>query len=66
MIKVGYDPSNINAAEEIINKNNLDIAILRKQLKLLAMEDPLAKDIEETETQKADMMKLIIEQSAQL
>jgi len=35
-------------------------------LKLPATEDPLAKDIEETKTQKEDMMKLIMEQSAQL
>lgn len=64
--KVGYDSSNINVAEELIKKNNLDIAELSKKLKFPAPEDPLAKDIEETETQKADMMKLIMEQSAQL
>jgi len=66
VIKVDYYHVNTNATEELARKNNLDIAALRKHLKLPATEDPLAKDIEETETQKADMMKLIMEQSAQL
>ena len=66
VIKVGYDPTNINVAEELVKKNNLDTPALRKQLKFLAREDPLANDIEETGTQNADMMKLIMEQSAQL
>ena len=61
VIKEGYDPANINVAEELVRKNNLDIIALRKQLKLRATEDPLSKDIEETKTQKADMMKLIME-----
>jgi len=30
VIKVGYDQSNINVVEEIVKKNNLDIAALRK------------------------------------
>jgi len=61
VVKIGYDPKDINAAEEIIKKKNLDIAALRKQLKLPATEDPLTKDIEENETQKSDMMKLVME-----
>ena len=61
VIKVGYDPTNINVVEELIRKNNLDIEALRKQLKLPTTKDPLAKDIEEIETQKADMMKLFME-----
>jgi len=64
--KLGYDPSNIDVVEELVNKKNLDIAALRKQLKLPATVDPLAKDIEEIETQKVDMMKLIMEQITQL
>jgi len=66
VIKVGYDPANINDSEELVRKKNTDIATLRKKLKLPATEDTLAKDIEETKTQKANMMKLIIEQSVQL
>lgn len=66
VVKVRYDPTNINVAEELVRKYNTDIAALRKQLKLPAIEYPLAKDIEEIESQKADMMKLVIEYSAQL
>ena len=61
VVKIGYDPSNVNAIEEIIKKKNVDIAALRKQLKIPAIEDPLEKDIKENETQKTDMMKLIME-----
>jgi len=58
---MGYDPSNINSAEELIKKKNTEVAALKKQLKLPTSKDPMAKEIEETETQKLDMMKLIIE-----
>ena len=50
VIKIRYDPKDINAAKEIIKKKNLDIAALRKKLKLTATEDPLTKYIEENET----------------
>ena len=66
VVKIGYDPSNINVAEEIIKKKNVDIATLRNQLKIPATEDPMTKEIEETESQKADMMKLIMEQNLQI
>ena len=66
VIKLGYDPSNINIVQEHVKKKNLDIVVLRKQLKLPATEDPLAKDITETKTHKEDVMKLIMEQTAQL
>jgi len=59
VVKIWYDPKDVNAVEEIIKKKNLYIAALRKQLKLPATEDPLTKEIEENEAQKADMMKLI-------
>lgn len=62
--KLGYDHANINAVEELIKKKNFGIATLRKQLKLLATEDPLAKDIVEKETEKAKIMKLIMEQTS--
>jgi len=61
VVKIGYDPKDVNVVEEIIKKKNLDIASLRKQLKLPTIEDPLTKDIEESEPQKGDMMKLIID-----
>ena len=46
VVKIGYDPKGVNDAEEIIKKKNLDIATLRKQLKLPATKGPLTKDIE--------------------
>lgn len=61
VLKIWHDPKDVNGAKEIIKKKNLDIASLRKQPKLLATEDPLTKDVEENESQKADMMKLIID-----
>lgn len=66
IVKIGYDPKYINVAKEIIKKKNIDIAALRKQLKLPATENPSTKDIEEKETKKADMMKLIIEHNVQI
>jgi hypothetical protein len=39
VLKIGYDPANVKAAEEIIKKKNADIAFLRKQLKLPPTED---------------------------
>ena len=54
----------MNAIEEIIKNKYFYIVALRKQLKIPAIEDLLAKDIEETESQKIEMMKLIMEQNA--
>jgi len=36
VLKIGYDPSNVKEAEELLNKKNADIASMRKQLKFLA------------------------------
>ena len=49
VLKIGYDPSNVKAAEEMIKKNNADIVALRKQLKLPTTEDPQTKEIAERE-----------------
>ena len=43
LIKGGFDPGNSKAMEEIIRKTNDDIVALKKQLKLLATEDPWDK-----------------------
>jgi len=43
VLKIGYDPSNVKANEELLKNRNVDIASLRKQLKLLAIEDSLEK-----------------------
>jgi len=52
VIKMGYDPSDVKAVEEAIKKKKADIAALRKQLKFPSIEDPLAKEIEESEQRK--------------
>jgi hypothetical protein len=39
VLKIGYDPLNVKAKEEMIKKKNDDIASLRKQLKLPPTED---------------------------
>jgi hypothetical protein len=39
VLKFGYDPSNVKAYEESLKKKNVDIASLRKQLKLPSTED---------------------------
>jgi hypothetical protein len=39
VLKIGYDPSNVKADEEMLKKKNADIASLRKQLKFSATED---------------------------
>jgi hypothetical protein len=66
VLKIGYDPSNVKATKELIKKKNADIASLRKQLKNFATEDPQAKEMVETEGHKEEMLKLIIEQNAQI
>jgi hypothetical protein len=66
VLKFGYDPSNVKAVEEILKKKNVDIASLRKQLKLPPTEDAQAKEIAETEGEKDEMLRVIMEQNAQL
>jgi hypothetical protein len=66
VLKIGYDPSNVKAAKEMIKKKNADIASLRKQLKLPPTEDSQAKEIAEKEGEKDEMLKLLMEQNAQL
>ena len=39
VLKIGYDPSNVKAVEDMLKKKNADIASLRKKLKLPAIED---------------------------
>jgi hypothetical protein len=66
VLKIGYDPSNVKVAEEMIKKKNADIASLRKQLKLLPTEDSEVKEIAEKEGENDEMLKLLMEQNAQL
>jgi hypothetical protein len=66
VLKIGYDPSNVKAVEEMIKKKNEDIASLRKQLKFPPIGDSQAKEIAKTEGEKDEKLKLIMEQNAQL
>jgi hypothetical protein len=66
VLKIGYDPANVKAAEEMIKKKNADIAALRKQLNLPPTEDPQTKEIAEREGKKDEMLRLLMDQSAQL
>jgi hypothetical protein len=50
----------------MIKKKNADITSLRKQLKLPPTEDSQAKEIAEKEGEKDEILKLIMEQNAQL
>lgn len=43
LIKIGYDPKDVNVSEDIVKKKNLGISALRKQLNLQAIEDPMTK-----------------------
>ena len=52
VVKIRYDPSDVKAIEEIIKKKEVDIASLRKQLKMPTTQDPLTNEIEETESQR--------------
>ena len=66
VLKIGYDPSNVEEIEEMIKKKNTDIVRLRKQLKFPPTIDSQAKEIEKIEGEKDEMLKLIMEQNAQL
>ena len=57
IVNLGYDPTNFQFVEDILKKNNTNITFLRKQLKMSTTEDPLAKGIEEEESQKAELMR---------
>ena len=66
VLKIGYDPSNVKEMKEMLKTKNVDIESLRKQLKLPPTEDAQEKEIAETEGEKDEMLKLIMEQNAQL
>ena len=66
VIEIGYNPTDIKAAEELIKKKNADIVALKKQLKLPTIEHPQTKEVLKTDNQKDEMMNLIIQLTAQL
>jgi hypothetical protein len=61
VLGINYDPSNVKAVEEMIKKKNIDIASLRKQLKLPPIEDSQEKEIAEKEGEKDEMLKMLME-----
>jgi hypothetical protein len=66
VLKISYDYSNVKVGEEMIKNKNDDIASLRKKLKLPPTEDSQAKEIPVKEGEKDEMLKLLMEQNAQL
>jgi hypothetical protein len=54
----------VKAVEEMLKKKNVDITSLRKQLKLPPIKDAQAKEIDEIEGEKDEMLKLIMDQNA--
>jgi hypothetical protein len=56
----------VKAVEEMLKNKNVNIASLRKQLKLPPTKYSQAKEIDKTEGEKDEMLKLIMEQNAQL
>ena len=63
VMQLRYNPSNIVVEETLVRKKNANIADLRRQLKIPVTEDPMAKEIEPTETHKVEMMQFIVEQT---
>ena len=66
MIEVGYDPSNVKAAEELVKKKNADIVAFRNQPKLPPTEHPHAKEIVQEANKKYEMMNLIVHMIAKI
>ena len=64
VLNIGYDPSNVKEAKELLKNKNADIASLRKQLKLRATEDSQAKEMAKSEGHKEEMLKMIMEHNA--
>jgi hypothetical protein len=66
VLKIGYDPTNFKVAEELLKRKNVDITSMRKQLKLPSTEYSEAKEMAKTKGHKEEMLKLIMEQNAQI
>jgi hypothetical protein len=66
VLNIGYDPSNVKSTKEMVKKKNVDIASLRKPLKLPPIKDSQEKEIAEVEGEKDEILKLIMEQNTQL
>ena len=65
IIKIGYDPQDYKSIEEILQKKNVEITNLKKQLKLPSTEDTQMKEMAKNEQHREEMLKLILEQNIQ-
>lgn len=61
VIKLGYNPSDIKAVEDMIKNKNAGIEALRKKLKILTIEHPQTKEITQLKVEKEHFFKLIVE-----
>jgi hypothetical protein len=66
VLNIGYDPSNVKVAEELLKNKNVDIASLRKKWNLAATGDSQAKEMAKSEGHKEEMLKMIMEKNAQI
>ena len=66
VLQVGYDPTNIKAAEALVSKKNEDITALRKQLKLPQGEHPQINEILQDQKEKDEMMSFILQLTSQI
>ena len=66
VIKIGYNSNDIKAAEKLIKKKNEDIVALKKKLKLPPSKHTQTKEFLESQTQKYEMMDLILQLNSQL
>jgi len=66
VIEIGHNPNDIKEAEKLIKMKNDDIVALKKQLKLPPFEHPQTKEVLESESQKHEMIDLILQLNAQL
>lgn len=65
IIELGHNPYDIKAAENLINKNNEDIAALRKKLKLPPLIQPQTTEVIEKKNE-AELMDLVLKLNEQL
>ena len=59
VIELGHDPKDVMAAERLIKKNNDDIVVLKKQLKLPPLVHPQTTEVIEKQNEE-ELMDLIL------
>lgn len=60
VIKLGYDPSNLKAIEEVIRRKNKDMATLKKWLKLPSIENPSIKEVGQLKRKRKTCSQLLL------